>query len=308
MTEAVEPFGDSFWHRLWQTRVPPHTLALLRIALGVVGLMKMAGMTPLDLHWSADGIVPLPGGGSGLRAWVVTHGLGTFSGWALYVFMTTAFAGMVAGYRSELCVLAAYAGLILESYWNRLPLSSAHPAMATVMFCLIWAQTGRIWTLDGNRSRLPQTEAPLVPAWPLYLIRCQLSVIYFTTGLWKVLSPAWRDGSAVHWALNVNTFHRFPWTLPAALDPLLSAMTWGTLFFELAVPVLVLFRRTRAVTLLAGVGLHLGMGLTMELGLFSWVMLASYPAFLDPVRFPSVLRRLRTFLSKAPSPVETNAV
>jgi hypothetical protein len=260
--------------------------------------MMLLGMTPLDLHWAADGIVPLPGGGFGLRAWLIDHGLGTAAGLGLYAFMMAAFLGMVVGYRSALSVLMAYVGLLLESYWNRLPLSSANSAMTAMMFCLIWAHTGRVWSMDAKRAPVFGAGGNLVPAWPLYLIRIQIAVIYFTSGLWKIVSPAWRDGSAVHWSLNANTFHRFPWILPSALDPLIQALTWGTLLFELAFPLLVLSRYTRRLTILAGVGLHISLGLTLEVGVFTPVMLAGYLAFLEPNRVPVEASRWKARLEQ----------
>ena len=173
MTTSTLP-GETFsWRRPWSGRVPPHAFALLRIAFGISGVMMMAGMTPLEMHWAADGVVPLPGGGLGLRAWIVDHGLGTVAGWALYAFMLTAFLGMVVGYRSDLSVLAGYLGLLLESYWNRLPLSSAQSAMTAMMFCLVWAQTGRVWSIDALRDRARAVNPGLVSAWPLYLMRVQ---------------------------------------------------------------------------------------------------------------------------------------
>ena len=116
--------------------------------------------------------------------------------------------------------------------------------------------------------------------------------------MWKFAYPTWRDGSAVYWSLNLNVFHRFPWPLPPAADPVVSLLTWGTLAFELSFPVLVCFRRTRAAVLLGGIGLHLGLGLTMELGPFSLVMIAGYAAFLDPERTPALMARWSDWLDR----------
>ncbi len=143
-----------------------------------------------------------------------------------------------------------------------------------------------------------------MPIWPLRLIRCQVSLIYLSSALWKLLYPIWRDGSAVYWALNLNAFHRFPWQLPVAAEPLVVLLTWGTLLFELFFPLLVWFRVTRTPTLLAGLGLHLGLWLTLEIGPFSLVMMASYIAFLDPSRVARIrwLRRQRAVLAAPVNP------
>ena len=58
--------------------------------------------------------------------------------------------------------------------------------------------------------------------------------------------------------------------------------TYITLFWEMSFPIMLFHRWTRRVALLMGVFLHLGLWVALELGPFSWVMLASYIAFLDP--------------------------
>jgi hypothetical protein len=152
--------------------------------------------------------------------------------------------------------------------------------MTVLVFCLLWAETGEVWSLD---ARWKGGQAPRAqPAWPLWLMRCQIAIVYLSSGLYKFAYPTWRDGTAVHWTLNLNGFHRFPWPLPVQLAPLEALLTWGTLLFELAFWALVLFRRTRPWTLVAGVGLHAGLFATLELGPFSLLMIASYLCYLDP--------------------------
>lgn len=282
------------WERYWFAEVPPHSVALLRIVFGVMALLGLAGLTPVDTYWSLDGLSPLPSPG-GPRSWIIDHGYAVWTGRAFFVCSALAALAMTVGFRSDLAVLATFLGLGLQLRWNRLPLSSAHQVVLVVLFCLVWTQSGRVWSLDARRRGGGDAAAGTVPIWPLRLIRCQVSLIYLSSALWKLLYPTWRDGSAVYWALNLNGFHRFPWQLPVAAEPLVVLLTWGTLLFELFFPLLVWFRVTRVPTLLLGLGLHLGLWLTLEIGPFSLVMMASYIAFLDPSRVAQIrwLRRSR---------------
>jgi hypothetical protein len=265
----------------WSRDIPSHTYALLRIALGLVGLLGMLGLTPVDMYWPLDGITPLSGDGP--RSWLYSHGWGTAAGWAFFVALTVVFTAMTVGFRSNTAVICAFIGLVGQVHWNRLPLSSAHQVMVVLIFCLVWTDAGAVLSLD---RRLGHRAAPVPPKaqpmWPLQLMRCQIALIYGSSGLHKLSFPMWRDGSAVHWAINLNEFHRLPWVIPETAAWFVALLTWSTLAFELAFPLLVLFRRTRALTLVAGIGLHLGLWATMELGPFSAVMIASYLVFLEP--------------------------
>jgi len=264
---------------LFAVEIPPHSYALLRIVLGAVGLLSMAGLTPLRLYWPLDGLSALAT--DGIRALIAERGLGTLVGNALFVWLLCSFSAMTVGLRSDVAVLACFIGLVAQTHWNGLPLSSAHQVMTVLLFCLIWVETGQAWSLDAKWN---PTEHRQQPVWPLWLMRCQVAIVYLGSGLYKLAYPSWRDGSAVHSALNLNAFHRFPWAWPVQFAPVEALLTWGTLLFELSFAVLVLFRRTRPLALIAGVGLHLGLFATLELGPFSLLMIASYICYLDPDR------------------------
>jgi hypothetical protein len=236
--------------------------------------------TPKRLHASASGLARWPS--QGLRHLVDVVGGGA-AGWIVFAVLAASYAAMAVGLHSRIAVAACFAGSVLQTGWNWLPLSAAHQVMTVTLFCLVWADTGRLWSVDALRARRPVSEPlPLQPVWPLDLIRCQIAAIYGASGLWKLFGPTWRDGSAVHYALNLDIFNRFPGEIPPSAAWILMGATYGVLAWELAFPVLVCFRRTRRFTLAAGVALHLGLWATLELGTFSWIMIASYVAFLDP--------------------------
>jgi hypothetical protein len=272
-------------HDAFSLEIPPHSYAMLRIAIGAVGLLSLIGMTPFAMYWPLDGLSPLPG--SGVRAWVASRDLGTVVGTALFIWLACSYAAMTVGFRSDLAVLMSFVGQVAMTHWNNLPLSSAHQVATVLLFCLLWAPTGQVWSLD---ARWREGALQYAPAWPLWLMRVQIAIIYLSSGLHKFAYPMWRDGSAVHWALNLNGFHRFPWPWPASLAPLEAFLTWSTLFFELMFWAFVLFRKTRPWILLAGIGLHLGLFLSLEVGPFSPLMIASYLCYLAPETTEKIFR------------------
>jgi hypothetical protein len=125
-------------------------------------------------------------------------------------------------------------------------------------------------------------------------------LIYLNAGIWKIFNPYWRDGSAVHYVVQSNVYRRFPQGMPLAFDHVASFLTYGTLAWELTFPFLLLFARTRRIALIAGILIHLGMLLTIEVGPFHLIMLASYLAFLDPNVVAGLSNRLRVVLGRRP--------
>jgi hypothetical protein len=276
------------WERFWFGEIPPHSYALLRILFGTLGFVSLLGETPVSMFWSLDGLTPVAGGGFGLRQELIHLGLSQLAGWTCFLGLLISFAAMTVGYRSRWIVAICYAGSFLQTKWNSLPLSSAHYVVIAVLFCLMWVDCGAVWSADewlAARRRRPTAtyRRASQPVWPLRLIRFQVALIYLSSGLWKLFSPLWRNGSAVHYVLHVNFLHRFPYAVPPNFDWILTALTYATLLWETGFAFLVLHRTTRTLALLAGIVIHLSMWGALELGPFSWVMLASYVAFLDPM-------------------------
>lgn len=274
------------WERFWFQDVRGESFAVLRIALGAAGLLSMIGFMPIDMFWAVDGIAPLPGSGLGLRGWILESGLSPVAGWIIFLALAASFLCMTAGLFTGTAVAACFLGSVVQSRWNSLPLTSGHTIMVAVLFCIVWADCSGYPSVDAWRKRgLPGSDVVKTqPIWPLRLVRAQVAFLYMSSGLFKLLGEVWRDGSAVYYTTNQNVYGRIfqAHPVPAGFEWVFTLLTYLTLAWELAFPILLWNRTTRAVALLTGVGLHLGIWATMEVGPFSWVMLASYVAFLDP--------------------------
>lgn len=270
------------WEAFWFRRIPSDIFALMRIIFGAIGLVGVLALVPVSIFWPLSGLVPEVGPGASLRNAVLTLGLGTVGGWAIFLFLVVSFTCMTVGFRSGWAVACCFGGTILQSFWNRLPMSGAHDVLTVMLFCLLWADCSGWPSVDTWRSGKDRSQSRRQAITPIRLMQIQVALIYMNSALWKLGGPTWRDGSTIHYVLNLNTYQRFPGTLPVALDPLMTLSTYLTLFWEMTFGLLLLNRWTRRAALAFGVALHVGLWVTMELGTFSWVILASYVAFIDP--------------------------
>jgi hypothetical protein len=278
----------SGWEVFWFQPIPPHLYALLRVVFGVCGCAILVGLAD-TAFWDLDGFVATARGWSGPKELALAHGLGGIAGRLLWAASLVVFACMTVGLWSRATVPLSFAAALAYHGWTDLPLSGADDALRVFLFCLIWTDSGAVWSVDAWRDHrrhpgtTPRGTAELAIA-PLRLLRFQLAIIYLSAGLWKLHSPLWRDGSAVHYVVNTNVYHRFQDALPPALDWIATTATYVTLFWELGFALMVLWPPTRTVALVMGVLVHLGMFATIEVGPFHLVMLSGYLAFLDPFR------------------------
>jgi hypothetical protein len=286
------------WERFWFEPVPLVSYAVLRAVFGVVGIVNLLSYTPVSMFWPVDAIAPIPGAGVGLRVWVQEAGLGTAFGTAYFAVLLAAFVALATGFFTRWAVLACFIGSVGQKYWNHLPLTSSVEVITVVLFCLLFVDSGRVMSVDAwlarRRGRSPDPLTLTEPIWPMRLIRFQVALMYLNSGLWKLFGATWRDGTTLHYVMNHNIFHRFPFAIPPAAEGALTLGTYLTLAWEIGFAFMLLNRWTRRVALMGGVCVHLGIWFGMEVGSFSWVTLATYVAFLDP---HGLARRLAGFTS-----------
>jgi hypothetical protein len=274
------------WQRFWFQEISPEIFALLRIAFGVLGLVHVAGLTPVAMLWSPTGIVSVPDLEPYIDSAFFGSPLAQAAGYALFGVLVLGFLAMIVGVRTGAAVTTCFAGSVAFAYWNPLPRYGADDVLVVVLFCLLWSDSGRCLSLDAwlaaSRSGALETAGEGQPIWPLRLLQFQVALIYLNSGLWKLLGTVWRDGSAIQYALEYNLLHRFPGEIPQSLAPILVGATYVTLMWELAFAFMVFHPVSRRVALVTGLLVHGGIWILMDIGVFSWLMMASYVAFLDP--------------------------
>ena len=283
------------WEAFWFRQIPSDIFALLRIVFGAIGLAGVLALVPVSIFWQLSGLVPIGGLGAPLRSAALSAGLGTVGGWLIFLLLVASFTCMTVGLFSNWAVASALAGSILQSFWNPWPMSGAHDVLKVMLFCLLWADCSGWPSVDAWRSRKGRFRLPPQAITPIRLMQIQVALIYMNSALWKLGGAAWRDGSTIHYVLNLNTYQRIPGPVPVAFDPVMTLMTYLTLFWEASFGLMLLNRWTRRAALMFGIALHTGLWMSMELGTFSWVILASYIAFIDPHRVSQWSTKLQSF-------------
>ncbi|MEP7050233.1 MAG: HTTM domain-containing protein [Pseudomonadota bacterium] len=138
-----------------------------------------------------------------------------------------------------------------------------------------------------------------VPAWPRYLLILQLLWLYFSAAHNRSDAAwyPWGGFSAVSNVLGDPHFARFPPGTFQGAYHLTQLGTAATMLFEGSAPLMLLWfwrgSRVRWVWLALGVALHLGIAITMQLGIFPFGMLALYPVFVHPEELSNAILRLR---------------
>ncbi len=286
------------WVALLDQRELGSTLAAFRVAIALVvlySLLSIRGAGLLDALWTTDaGYRPLRGfhwllallGGPTTG---VVHGL-----WAVAVGGAVSLTLGLGGRLPALITLQAYLPLVSI---NGHTTAGFDLLITNALWLLFLSRSTATGSLDCRLRTGAWTSAALVPAWPRYLVLFQLVVVYTSTGLMKMGAPWTPVGgfSALYWVYQDPTWVRSEaygaWA--ATLYPLTQLATLTTWVWELSAPVLLLifYRRhtrgpgrfdLRRPWIAIGIGVHLGILFTLNVGVFSLASLSYYLCFRVP--------------------------
>ncbi len=295
------------WDRFWFTPRRPHTLALIRIATGMMLFYSQAVLALRLSDFLGD------------SAWInnttiaALHG-GEFSApdaARSYLWHLSSPAAIWTHHLLTMAVSACFAlGLLTRltgplAWWFQLML--VHRLTGTLFgldqivtmlaMYLMLAPSGSIFSLDSvlRRRYRSAVESNRFVAWLLpdaapsvaaniatRLVQVHLCVVYLFGGLWKARGTTWWDGTAMWFAaanyeyqsLNLTWLGRFP--------VVFSALTHLTVFWEVFYCALVWPKLTRPLVLAMAVAVHGGIALFLGMVTFGTIMIVANMAFVSP--------------------------
>lgn len=276
------------------------SLAVMRIGLASVILVDLAiRASDFSAMYVDDGVasVEFVRGMLRIPVWSL-HLLHGSAGYQATLFAVAALlaVALLVGFQTRLATIGCW--IMVASIQLRMPLvTNAGDTMLRVfLFWSMFLPLGAVWSLDARRRGPPALPLRFVSIGTFAFV-VQLAIVYWFAG-WAKWNDAWLQEDALG---NIFKFGFYGLPLGAALvdhPELTRFFSQATVWFELLGPLLLFIpwqvARCRAIAIAGFVLLHLGIAVTMTVGLFSYVAIAVWMALL-PAEFWSFLR--------APSPL-----
>ena len=217
--------------------------------------------------------------------------LGSYT-YVLYAIALVAAVGIMLGYKYRLATVLfflsfTYCELIDKTYYL-----NHYYFVSIISFVLIFLPANAYFSLDAKHNKnIAYTQ---VPRYTIFALQLMLSIVYFYAGLAKINSE---------WLLKAMPLKIW---LPSRYDiPLLGdllqlewmhyMMSWSGMLYDLCIPFLLFYKRTRLVAFILVVGFHVMTRLLFPIGIFPYVMICSTLIFFEASfheRIINVLRRL----------------
>jgi hypothetical protein len=294
----ANPVG-TFWRTtLWNLfGIDSRSLAVFRMAMGALLLADLAiRATDLNVMYTDGGMFPRGVIGrhyTSIWNWSFHLGSGSWAYQAMLFGVAAVLAlALLVGFQTRLAVIGSW--LTLVSLHHRVPpiLSGADTLFAMLLFWAMFLPLERVWSLDGWLARRRGRASKYGPEAPVLsvasaAILSQMALMYLFSGIFKS-NTDWFSGKAIAGTL-ANDFYASSIAAPLLQFPLLlTGMTWSTLVLEWAAPVLLFFPKCTAWLRLgiiaALAAMHVGIGICLQVDLFSPVSLAGLALFL-PAQF-----------------------
>jgi hypothetical protein len=255
-------------------------LAALRIGLALLILIDLA-LRARDLvaHYTDAGVLTRADllQLDGRRAFASLHFIsGAWQVQALLFSLAAVCAvALLVGYRTRLAAVASWIFLVSLNARNPMVVQGGDVLTRLVLFWSMFLPLGARFSIDSARGRAMTAPARRFLSVATVALLAQIVLMYWVTA-WRKSDPEWRtEGTALYYALSLDALATPLGSLLRELPALLKPLTFGVLWLEILGPILlfspVLTTPIRALTVLAFVLLHVGIGLTMRIGLFPWI-------------------------------------
>ena len=297
------------WYDFWFRPVSPGPLGVFRLVFGFWVLVYGLLLWPDRYVWfsergafrAADAIAYNGGANSWLSNLFTLPGADLFLTPFFVVFLLAAL-GLCVGWWTRLSSILVYAGLLVLHARCGPICNSGDTVMIVLSAYLALSPAGAACSLDrlrriflGREDAMPPRVAP----WAQRLMQLQIAVLYLCASLSKAGGGQWMDGTAAYYPLHLAESVRFPMPLSDNLY-FINLLTWGTVAVEMALATLVWVPRLRLYVLALGTLLHLGIEYTLNIPLFSALMITSYLSFLTEADWKHFLAWAKRPLGLAP--------
>jgi hypothetical protein len=266
------------WTGFWFAGMSPYPMALFRLLFGCYLLIYfLGGLNHISLFYSNAGVY--------CPMFIPDVAPSPIVAFILYYTTVVLILALIAGYRVRIVaplLLIFYLYHFCLNIWVRACSYDRLVAMALLILCL--APSDEVLSVTARKRQT--LIDPTVPAWPARLLALHICLFYFSTGLYKVLSPDWHTGAIIKGVMTSEYSSDLAFAVVGLKLPsfLFDIMAVSVIIFELLCPfgflirdisiklafskTTIRLRRVQYYFFLAGILFHIGISLFMQIPQF----------------------------------------
>ncbi|WP_291150596.1 HTTM domain-containing protein [Flavobacterium sp. UBA7680] len=190
----------------------------------------------------------------------------------LFVLALLSSIGIAAGYRYKVASTIFFLSFTYIELMDKTTYLNHYYFISIISFVLIFLPANAYFSLDAYRN--PKIAFQKIPRWTTDILKLLLGIVYFYAGLAK-LNSDWLF-KAMPLKIWLPTNHNLPF-----IGSLLNqnwvhfAFSWSGMIYDLSIPFLLLYKRTRIFAFVLVVVFHVLTKILFPIGVFPYVMIIS---------------------------------
>jgi len=216
--------------------------------------------------------------------------LGDFT-YLLFILCGIAALMVAAGYKYRLAIILFFLSFTYIELMDKTTYLNHYYFISILSFLMIFLPANAYYSIDAWRN--PSRAFQKIPQWCIDAIKLLLGIVYFYAGLAKINSD-W-----LFKAMPLKIWLPSKYDLPLLGDLMQQewvhyAFSWSGMLYDLFIPFLLLWKRTRFVAFLMVIVFHVLTRVLFPIGMFPFIMIVSALIFFSP----QVHHRILNFISK----------
>jgi hypothetical protein len=207
--------------------------------------------------------------------WVKPVGLYTY---AFFIICGISAFFVAIGYKYRLSILIFFLSFTYIELMDKTTYLNHYYFVSLVSFIMLFIPCNAMFSIDAISIR---KSYKTVPKWTIDSLKLMLGIVYFYAGITKINSD---------WLLNampLKLWLKSKYDLPFIGHTLMQQewfhffMSWGGMFYDISIPFLLLFRKTRSLAFVLVVAFHITTRVLFPIGMFPYIMILSTIIFFD---------------------------
>ncbi|MCG1037035.1 HTTM domain-containing protein [Polaribacter sargassicola] len=217
-----------------------------------------------------------------------------------YTYLLFVICGLSAlfiavGYKYRLAIITFFLSFTYIELMDKTTYLNHYYFITIISFVLIFLPANATFSIDNLFKKKKYIN---IPKWTIDIIKILLGIVYFYAGLAK-LNSDW-----LFRAMPLKIWLPSKYDLPLIGNNFMQqewfhfAMSWSGMLYDLSIPFLLLYKRTRIFAFVLVVIFHVFTRVLFPIGMFPFIMIVSTLIFFDAKFHQKIIDFIKNFLSK----------
>jgi hypothetical protein len=216
--------------------------------------------------------------------------------WTYLIFVVCGLSAIFVaiGFKYRISVIVFFLSFTYIELMDKTTYLNHYYFISILSFLMIFLPAHAYYSVDGYRDENLRSQE--VPRWSIDSIKLLLGIVYFYAGLAK-LNSDW-----LFEAMPLQIWLPAKYSIPLLGDLLQQtwvhyAFAWSGAIYDLSIPFLLLYKRTRVFAFALVVVFHILTRVLFPIGMFPYIMIASALIFFDAGLHNRILSKISEWLS-----------